>query len=171
MNRFILPVIFLLAALPARAQEKEKVDLQLVQQARELLEKEKYPEAEKAFIQLIALQTRVLGADDNDTLGSRGDLAIIFSRQKRLPEAEKEYRAILAARERHLRATDPAIFQTCHNLALNLAQQKRFAEALAFIQRAEQGWTGTLGPDHDFTKSAARFRALIEADVKKQQTK
>ena len=116
--------------------------------------------------QLIAIETRVFGAEQRGTLASRMNLANALYSQGKNAEAEQEHRAVLAIQERVLGAEHPDVFQSCYYLALCLEHQKKLPEALAFMQRADAGLTKVLGPEHPDSKDAKAGRERIEGAMR-----
>ncbi|MBC9007004.1 tetratricopeptide repeat protein, partial [Micromonospora aurantiaca (nom. illeg.)] len=70
-------------------------------------EQGRYGEAETEYREVLAAQTRLLGADHPDTLIIRHSLAVVMQEQGRYGEAETEYREVLAAQTRLLGADHP----------------------------------------------------------------
>lgn len=134
-----------------------------------LMPQAKYAEAEKEYRETAEIKGRVLGAEHPDTLASRMGLANALSAQGKNADAEQEYRAVLALRERVLGAEHPDVFLSCFNLALCLEAQGKLKEALAFMQRAENGRASVLGSELDYSKRAKGGRERIEAAVAEEK--
>jgi hypothetical protein len=78
---------------------------------------------------LVDIEERVLGAEDNDTLGVMGDLATTLSAEGHLSEAEKLQREVLEGQKRILGAEGYYTVVSMNNLADILIHEGRFAEA------------------------------------------
>ncbi len=123
--------------------------------------------AEQEYRAVLAIRQRVQGAEHPTTLQNRNNLALALQAQGKNAEAEQEHRAVLAIRERILSLDHPDIFQSSFNLALCLEAQKKLKEALAFMQRAEDGWGKGLGSEHRDSKEAKAARERIKAAMRK----
>lgn len=110
----------------------------------------------------ILIEDRVFGAEHQDTLRSRGNLANALFAQKKHAESEQEHRAVLKLRERVLGDQHPDVFVSCFNLALCLEELYKPQESLALMQRAEAGFGKALGPEHPFSKTAKLGVELIQ---------
>ena len=126
----------------------------------------KHAEAEQENRAVLQIKERVLGAEHPDTLMSRMNLALALNAQGKHAEAEQEYHAVLKLQERVMGAEHPEVARSCYNLALCLEAQHKLPEALQFMQRAEQVWTNSPGPDHADTKDAKAAREHLEAALK-----
>jgi len=134
--------------------------------ANTLLGQGRNAEAEQEHRARIKIEEHVLGAEHPETLMSRMNLANSLLAQAKYAEAEQEHRAVLKIKERVLTAVHPEIAASCFNLARSLIVQQKLQEALVLLQRAEQVWTKTLGPDHTHSKRAKTLRGFIETALK-----
>ncbi len=65
-----------------------------------------YPQAESLIRRALAIETRVLGADNPDTLKSMDTLSVVLEDESRYPEAEKVARETVERRTRALGPED-----------------------------------------------------------------
>lgn len=131
-----------------------------------LQDRGKHVEAEQELRIVFQILKRVLGEEHSSTLMSRNNLAIALDDQGKHAAAEQEHREVLQLRECVLGVEHHDVAQSCYNLALGLVAQQKLSEALKLIQRAEQVWTKSLGPDHPNTKAAKAARERLEAALK-----
>ena len=94
-------------------------------------------------------------------------IAYVLDYDGKSREAEPIHRHVVEVRQRVLGAEHPDVFQSCYNLAVSPEDQRKLPDALAFIQRAEAGWTKVLGPDHPDSKDAKQLRERIKAAMRK----
>ncbi|MET8281884.1 tetratricopeptide repeat protein, partial [Micromonospora sp. NPDC005174] len=80
----------------------------------------RYDDAETAYCEVLATQTRVFGTEHPETLYTRHNLAVVLYRQGRYGEAETAYCEVLATRTRVLGTEHPDTLKTRHGLALIL---------------------------------------------------
>ena len=97
-----------------------------------LLSQGKYAEAEAGWRAAAAMQERILGPENPETLASRANLCAALRAQGKEAEAEMENRAVLAVYERVLSPGHPKIASSCYNLALCLKAQTNNSGALEY---------------------------------------
>ncbi|WP_157745079.1 tetratricopeptide repeat protein [Micromonospora coxensis] len=140
-------------------------DLQTLQMRQDLAivlhSQGRYDEAETELRELLATQTRVLGAEHPDTLTTRHNLAIAAKEQGRHDEAETEYREVLAIQTRVLGAEHPDTLRTRHNLANVLNSQGRYDEAETEFRELLATQTRVLGAEHPHTLGARRNLGIV----------
>ncbi|MBP1781882.1 tetratricopeptide (TPR) repeat protein [Micromonospora sp. HB375] len=111
----------------------------------------RYAEAEIEYREVLAIQTRVLGAEHPDTLRTRYGLANVLDSQGRYAEAEIEYCEVLVASSRVLGAEHPDTLRLRHGLANVLDSQGRYAEAEIEYREVLAAFTRVLGAEHPDT--------------------
>ena len=96
---------------------------------------------------LLADQERVLGADDPDTLTTRGNLATAYQAAGRTAEAITLFEQTLADRERLLGADDPGTLNARNNLANAYGEAGRIDEAITLHEQTLADRERVLGAD------------------------
>ncbi|MFE4968166.1 tetratricopeptide repeat protein [Streptomyces sp. NPDC056660] len=106
-----------------------------------------------------------LGADDPDTLTSRGNYAAVLRVLGRLQEAEAEHRAVLEARIRVLGPDDPSTLVSRNNLALVLRDLDRLEEAETQHRIVSDIRMRDLGDNHPATLTNRNNHAFVLHDL------
>jgi tetratricopeptide (TPR) repeat protein len=111
----------------------------------------KFAEAEAIEREMLAVKTRVLGAEDPSTLGSTSNLASYLSRQGNYADAERIQRELLTVQKRVCGAEHPYTLHVADNLAVTLQRRCKYTEAEA-LQREVLGLRKrVLGSEHPET--------------------
>jgi tetratricopeptide (TPR) repeat protein len=132
----------------------------------------KLPEAEAELRHVLAIQEK--GKKNYNrlaTLMTRGDLAILVSREGRAAEAEVEQRAIINTVVQKFGVEHPLAINTSVNLAVTLTRERRFADAAAengqALPRAEKVFglqhPITLTCLHSYAEDLMRMHKVSEA--------
>ena len=93
------------------------------------LERRSISRSETEFRKLIAVEERVLGAQDPETLASKNGLANALDDEGRHGDAESEHRRVLDLRSKVLGPENPETLKSRNNLALALNREQKYAEA------------------------------------------
>lgn len=117
--------------------------------------------------QYVAKLTAKLGPEHPETLKSRDSLAFALQTRRKYAEAEQEQRAVLAIRERLLGADHPEVLADCYTLAAHLLEARKLPDALAFAQRAENGFRKIRGSTDGSTQDCEELRKKCEAALAK----
>jgi hypothetical protein len=128
---------------------------------------QKYPEAERIYLELGQRRTRLLGEEHAETLKARWDLASLYLRQKRWAEAERLALATLAVQTRVLGPEHRDTLASLNNLQALYFQQKRFREAEPLANRVFEARRRGLGDDHPETLNARHNLATICAALRR----
>src|SRR6202041_1459250 len=110
--------------------------------------------AQSLLERAIAIQRRVLGLRDPDTLGSISSLANTLFSEGRYPEAEKLQRDTLEIRRRLLGPQHPDTLSSMHELGLTLAEEGHYAEAEKLDRETLDIYRRVFGPEHPSTLGA-----------------
>jgi non-specific serine/threonine protein kinase/serine/threonine-protein kinase len=129
-----------------------------------LMQSERYAEAEKLQRELIQRERRVLGAEDTQTLRSTNRLAGTLLELGRNAEAETLYRQVLEVYSRHLGPLNRETLRVAFDLALAIYQQGRKAEAEKLLRDTLRKQQQMLGADHPDTLMAMRALAQVLDD-------
>lgn len=93
------------------------------------LDEGRYREAEEQYLEVIAGQRRVLGAEHPQTLRATSLLAATLSEEGRFPEADKLQSEVIAVKTRVLGPTHTSTLQSLELQALGLSREGRYPEA------------------------------------------
>lgn len=151
------------ATLGARAlgEEHRLVLAAHARTGRSLFRLGRYAEAEPLLRRIRAAQSRLLGADDPDTLDTGQGLQLVLGNNGRREEAVALLRSVVAAREVVLGAGHPATLRSRTSLLAMLTAAEIAAEAEAddtFLALPET-CAAHLGPDHAVTLIARHNHA------------
>lgn len=119
-----------------------------------------YEPARRLLEKAIAIQHRVLGPNNRDTLASQRLLARILEYQAHYGEAEKLYRQTLETQERVFGPDHVETLRTKTNLGALLNEQGRYADAAKILTEVEKTADAALGPDSPESLSALHSLAI-----------
>jgi hypothetical protein len=108
---------------------------------------ERYDEAEKIKVEVLALRRDVLGEKHPDTIESMAELAVTYHAQERYDEAEKIKVEVLALRRNVLGEKHPDTIRSMAELATTYHAQRRcevLCARLGIWMRAMRGRTTVL---------------------------
>jgi serine/threonine protein kinase len=88
-----------------------------------------YPQSESLTRRALAIETRVLGADNRETFKSMDTLSDLLDDESRYPEAEKMARETVERRTRALGSEDRDTLSASRELAAIIVDEGRYAEA------------------------------------------
>jgi tetratricopeptide (TPR) repeat protein len=125
----------------------------------ELQQLSRHDEAEKLYIECVALHRRVLGPEDPQTLGVVNDLGFLYEKQGRFREAEPLHRSNLEIRERVLPPNDNEWLWSVFNLAWSCLELGKTEEAAALAGRCLDARRQVLGSEHPQTIMALHMKA------------
>jgi len=91
-------------------------------------------ESERLLTQAVEARTRLVGRDDEATLGSLNNLAILYHAQGRVEEALALDREVLGHRRRRLGADHPQTMGSLNNVAYRLGTLGRYDEARPLLE-------------------------------------
>jgi serine/threonine protein kinase len=94
-----------------------------------------YPQSESLTRRALAIETRVLGADNRETFKSMDTLSGLLEDESRYPEAEKMARETVEKRTRALGPEDRDTLSATRELAAIIVDQGRYAEAEPLTRR------------------------------------
>lgn len=117
---------------------------------------------------LIAITTRVLGAEDLQTLRLRLELADSLKELKEYRQAEQERLAVLAVQDRTLGRTHVETLTNCNNLAVCLMSAGKNQQALPYAQRSLEGKQKAFGPKDPRTQEAQRLLEVLKKRMAKE---
>jgi len=126
-----------------------------------LWELNRLSEAERYQLEAIALESKLKGRHDLDTLNMLNDLALTYDRQGKLVEEEKLFREILSVEQEKLRPSHPQLAFTWTNLGWNLWVQSRFAEAEKALRNALEIRVTAYPDDHWLLASSRTALATV----------
>jgi len=95
-----------------------------------------YGEAERLYGEASRIRERLLGAENNDTLQSKGALAWVLYRRGKYNDAERLLREVLATRLRRFGANSNATVTVMDHLGTVLNEEGHAAESEALVRRA-----------------------------------
>ncbi len=121
---------------------------------------ENFAAAETAYRAALALQQRVLGADDPDTVTPLMHLALQLSDQGRFSEAEPLFQKAEALAPRASDAAAEARLE--HYRGLHEMNQRHFRRALALLRRAEAGYARLVPPESLTARPATGTSGLVD---------
>lgn len=110
-----------------------------------------YPQSESLLTRALAIQRRMHGPEDSNTLGTMQSLSDVYLRQGRYVEAEKMLGDTLDSRRRALGPDHPDTLKSMNDLGLVLIAEGRFAEAQKILQDALAIKTRVLGAENPAT--------------------
>jgi non-specific serine/threonine protein kinase/serine/threonine-protein kinase len=119
-----------------------------------------YTRSETLARQAVAIRSRVLGPEHQQTLEAMDALEFAISRQRKTKEAEKLEQETLAIRRRVLGNDDPNTARSMAYLAWSLQEEGRYAEAEALQRPALEIQRRRLGPEHPDTLVSMRDLAI-----------
>jgi eukaryotic-like serine/threonine-protein kinase len=125
----------------------------------------RFAEAESQQRKLLGIEQRVLGPEDHDTVGVKGDLATTLSEEGHLAEAEKMQREVLESQKRALGPEASFTITTMNNLASILMQEGRFPEADKLEREAIEIKLRVAGAENLSTIHYMQTEATIKADL------
>jgi serine/threonine-protein kinase len=104
--------------------------------------------AERAFRRSHAIYLELLGADDAETLGAQGNLALVVQASQRLGEAEALFRDVVA---RTPAEDEPRALIAAANLGYVLFLRARYVEAATLLRPTLERARAVLGDSHPLT--------------------
>ncbi len=143
-----------------------------------------YGTAETVHRAVLAIQLQILGADHQDTLATRHEIAGMRAMQGDQASAEAEFRDVLAAQVRVLGADHRDTLATQQNVALVMAERGDHAGAEAEYRDVLAAQVRVLGADHpntlvtrhsiayvmtvqgDYAGAEAQYRDVLAAEVR-----
>jgi CHAT domain-containing protein/tetratricopeptide (TPR) repeat protein len=96
----------------------------------------RYSEAEPIYTRVLAIRTKVLGADDESVLSTIVDLAVLYRVTGRPQMGESSLREGLAQRERAVGHNHPSLVDALRELAETERSSQHYSEAEADLHRA-----------------------------------
>ncbi|MCS6894611.1 MAG: tetratricopeptide repeat protein, partial [Bacteroidia bacterium] len=108
----------------------------------------RYAEAETLYLQVRAIQAKVLGIEHPEYARTLNNLANMYALQGRYAEAETLHLEVRAIRAKVLGTEHPEYARTLNNLAIVYKDQGRYAEAEALLSEAKAIWAKVLGTEH-----------------------
>ena len=114
------------------------------------------PQASALLEHAVAIQTRVLGPENPETLDSMALLGKAVENQGRYADAEKLLRQTLAVQQRVLGPDDARTMSTVSLLSDDLTQEGHYAEAEGLIRRTLANQQRTLGAENGATLRSMR---------------
>ncbi|KAI9759277.1 MAG: hypothetical protein M1840_003498 [Geoglossum simile] len=124
----------------------------------------RYQDAEVMYQQALTGYEKALGPEHTSTLGTVGNLGILYSDQGKLTEAEAMYQRALTGYEKALGPEHTSTLISVHNLGILYRNQGKLAEAEAMYQRALTGKEKALGPEHTSTLMTVNNLGLLYSD-------
>jgi hypothetical protein len=115
----------------------------------------RYGEAEAMYRETLAVQQRVLGSANPETLNTASNLADVLNAQGKYSEAETMFRETLAVQERVLGSEHPDTLNTASNLAIALDLQGKYSEAETLYRETLAVQQRVLGSEHPSTLRTA----------------
>jgi tetratricopeptide (TPR) repeat protein len=97
-----------------------------------------FPEGEQQVRRAVELRTRVLGAENSETLAANLLLASLLKKQKKMDEAKIVYEEALAAARRVLGDDSEDTLACMNNLAVLLKQQGKLDDAKKAMQKLQK---------------------------------
>jgi len=136
-------------------------------QARALIGKGKYPEAEKIVREVVDRRTRSLGLRTRETLSSTGTLSAALLGEERNAEAEAVCRQMLEAAEGVLPPGNDTRLDLLNDLGLALRRQEKLAEAETVLRKAVDESTRLRGEAHpDTLASMTNLANVLSIETK-----
>lgn len=126
-----------------------------------LLERGEYAAGEVALRGALEARQKVLGQEDQDTLTSVSNLALILRKQGKYNEAESLDRQALKGREKVLGLEHPDTLLSVNSLAWVLQGLGKYDEAEPLNRRALKGREKVLGPEHPYTLCSVNSLAWV----------
>jgi serine/threonine protein kinase len=108
----------------------------------------KYPEAEKFYLESLAIDRRVFGDEHPEVAIIMENLGGVYYRTQRYDETLRLLDQVLAMRKKRLGDDHPMIARTVHNIGAVKSAAKDYAGAVAALTEARQRFLATLGPKH-----------------------
>ncbi|MBL8669916.1 MAG: CHAT domain-containing protein [Alphaproteobacteria bacterium] len=133
----------------------------LNQEVSDLIDAERYAEAEPVARRALEHDERTQGPDAQDVAIALSNLSTVLVYRGRHAEAEPLMRRSLAIREKGLGPDDPAVAVTLNNLAALLAGQARYIEAEPLYRRSMAIVEKARGPDDPEIAAAASNLATL----------
>ena len=112
---------------------------------------------------LVDTQVRMFGVDGGPTANGRAEVARQLESMGRWVEARVFWEQVVAAYRRNRGADDLMTVQSEEFLALNLAKSGLHQDAINLMDHVVAVYRQALGPDHEETTRAIRFRERIKA--------
>ncbi|KAL7917916.1 hypothetical protein ACQKWADRAFT_324255 [Trichoderma austrokoningii] len=132
----------------------------------------KHQDAESFSIQLLELQTKVLGAEHPTTLASKNNLALVLNNRGKNEEAEVMHRQVLELSIKVLGAEHPDTLSSMNNLARVLNGLGKLDEAKVIHQQTLELRTKVLGAEHpDTIGSMNNFAVVLNRQGKSDEAK
>ncbi len=119
-----------------------------------------YDHAQELAQRALAIQQRVLGPDDRDTLATTETLGWIALGQGRYADAEKSFRAAADGRSRVLGPENPQTLSAYASLGWTIHQEGRYSEGDKLLSDALEKQRRILGPEHSSTMATTDNLAL-----------
>lgn len=126
-----------------------------------LYQKEDCTTAAQITAKTLAVEEKILGPSDRETLYTMTQLALIFRCQDRHEEAIKLNRQALEASMKALGENHPSTLEQMANLASSLCSQDKYDKAENLYQKALEGYKKELGEKHHSMLSTIRDLALL----------
>ena len=125
----------------------------------------RYAEAETEFRQALAVYTRVLGGNHENTLATTMNLAASIDNLGRHTEASALSRQVLAVQQQTLGSQHPHTLMTTTNLARSLTRMGSHVEAETLCHQALAVQRSVLGPEHIHTMFTQCMLANVARDL------
>ncbi|MBA2743731.1 MAG: tetratricopeptide repeat protein [Chthoniobacterales bacterium] len=127
----------------------------------------KYAEAAGLFRSVADLRTKVLGAEDADTLNARVGLAAALSDSGNYLEAEVESRAVIGSAEKALGVEHQTTLRARNTLLVVLMNDRKWAEAEPHARALVALRSKALGPTNQYTlRSRQNLANVLEGEKK-----
>jgi serine/threonine protein kinase len=106
--------------------------------------------AERGYVNAVAVNQRVMGAENEQTLTAMNNLAVVLTDRGKYAQAEAILRELVARRQKRGHLT-PALISNRLNLAVVISEQGRLADAERELRALAADAQKALGADHDST--------------------
>jgi len=125
----------------------------------------RYEEAQRNYEQALAIQERVLGADQPGLASTLNNLANISIQFGDYSQARRAHERALAIREHHFGPDHEWVGETLNNLSTVLGYMGEYVESLHAQEKALAIFRKQLGPDHLRTQYAELNLGIVYLDM------
>ncbi|WP_353482849.1 CHAT domain-containing tetratricopeptide repeat protein [Haliscomenobacter sp.] len=127
------------------------------------------PEAEKWYLEAIAIREKVLGKQHSDYAGALNNLAILYKSMGKYDQAEPLYLEAMETRKKALGIEHPNYAASLYNLALFFQDIGKYEKAELLLLEAREIFGKVRGKEHPDYAASMNGLALIYMDMGKYE--
>jgi len=117
--------------------------------------------AEKLYVEVLAIERRVLGDTHQITLSTMNNLAAVLARERKFQQAEELYRKLLELKSRTFGADHPSTLTSMNGLGVLYRNEGKYAEAEVTLKEALERRLRAMGEQHRDTLASMNGLGLL----------